>query len=347
MFGQNNNVPFLFQEPLPPSSHTPPWAPPPNFSPVKAFPQPEVRDVDMSEFSPPKPSGAPHEKDAPGESEADRAYAVGAMRRVYKARQRGKSLVRRAKSKGIDDEGSDTEDDSGDEGAVTPMTQNMSNHYTLNMPGPAPPQRDLPYVLSGYLQFFFNLSLILLCLYVIIRFMLIIQHDVDERISEYSMDIVQDIAQCALQYKLNLCATNPIPAMAHQCAMWESCMNRDPSKVGRAKVSAELVAEVVNSFVEPISWKTMAFSVTSMAFLTVFVNALLSLYRARRHAAVPPPHVPQVPPIPSFPIAPASPYPHRYLTPPPDWGKSWSSEELMQTPSRRRRLEGGLAAKIQ
>ena len=34
-------------------------------------------------------------------------------------------------------------------------------------------------------------------------------------------------------------------------------MDRDPSKVGRAKVVAETIAEVVNGFVEPISWKTL------------------------------------------------------------------------------------------
>lgn len=34
-------------------------------------------------------------------------------------------------------------------------------------------------------------------------------------------------------------------------------MNQDPTKIGRAKVSAGLIAEVVNSFVDPISWKTL------------------------------------------------------------------------------------------
>lgn len=62
---------------------------------------------------------------------------------------------------------------------------------------------------------------------------------------------------CALQYKNNLCASNPIPAMAQQCGSWETCMARDPTIVGRAKVGAELIAEVVNGFVEPISWKTL------------------------------------------------------------------------------------------
>lgn len=45
--------------------------------------------------------------------------------------------------------------------------------------------------------------------------------------------------------------------MAHQCASWETCMNRDPTIVGRAKVGAEMIGEVVNGFVEPISWKTL------------------------------------------------------------------------------------------
>lgn len=99
------------------------------------------------------------------------------------------------------------------------------------------------------------------------------QRDVEHRISEYSQgkflffhshlspygvpDIIQEISMCAMQYKNNLCATSPIPAMVQQCGNWETCMNRDPTIVGRAKVGAELIAEVINGFVEPISWKTL------------------------------------------------------------------------------------------
>jgi hypothetical protein len=62
---------------------------------------------------------------------------------------------------------------------------------------------------------------------------------------------------CSLQYKSNLCSSNPVPAMVRQCGTWETCMQRDPTMVGRAKVGAELIAEVVNGFIEPISWKTL------------------------------------------------------------------------------------------
>lgn len=164
--------------------------------------------------------------------------------------------------------------------------------------------------------------------------------------------------------------------MAQQCANWETCMSRDPTIVGRAKVGAELIAEVVNSFVEPISWKTLvshpilrfsqccsrvhhvdqtsyliflkAFTLTSLSFLTLFINTLLSLYRSKHHPAPAPPHH-----QPSFPIPPVTPYPaHQfggYLSPAPtpSWGRTWKSgEEELQTPTRRRRLEGGISAKI-
>jgi hypothetical protein len=116
---------------------------------------------------------------------------------------------------------------------------------------------------------------VLVFLYLLVQFILTVQRDVEHRISEYSMgmflstaavehcllgstsDIVQDIGVCAAQYKNNYCETNQIPAMTHQCAAWETCMNRDPTTVGRARIGAELIAEVVNGFVEPISWKTL------------------------------------------------------------------------------------------
>lgn len=59
-----------------------------------------------------------------------------------------------------------------------------------------------------------------------------------------------------MHYKENHC-DNPYPALAKQCKAWQVCMNRDPTIVGRARVGAELIAEVVNGFVEPISWKTL------------------------------------------------------------------------------------------
>jgi hypothetical protein len=138
----------MFQTPIPPQSPTKhPWAPPENFSPSKAFPQPlpqvELHDVDMSEVSPPKPE------------EGTRAMALGGMRRVYNSRRkRSKEKLRVVvSSRGSGDDGSDDEEDEHSDRRIAPRTLNTSNHYTLSLPSPAPPQSDLPYILLGCVYF--------------------------------------------------------------------------------------------------------------------------------------------------------------------------------------------------
>lgn len=330
MFGENRNVPFIFERRPPQTNPPPPWAPPPNFSPQKVFPQPqpaqELRDVDMSELSPPKPDES--------EKENGRAVATGAMRRVFNSRRKARAKMRDHA------DGSNDEDSEDDRDNARPLSQTTSTHYTLNMPSASASPSDTPYVLLGYLQFFFNLSLVLVFLYLLVQFILTVQRDVEHRISEYSMDIVQEIGVCAAQYRNNFCGTNQIPAMAQQCAAWETCMNRDPTTVGRARIGAELIAEVVNGFVEPISWKTLAFTLTSLSFLTLFVNSLLSLYRSRHNPTSPPPPA-------SLAVPPG--FHHAYL---PlgnahfAGSQKTKDDESSEDAPRRRRLEGGQAVKV-
>jgi hypothetical protein len=73
------------------------------------------------------------------------------------------------------------------------------------------------------------------------------------------LELAEKIATCAQLYEINKCfpISQRVPALAQHCADWESCMQRDPTGVGRAKVVAETIGEVINSFVEPISWKTL------------------------------------------------------------------------------------------
>jgi len=299
----------------------------------------------MTELSPPKPEE--------NNAEGGRTVAMGALRRVFKSREKARSKKRLGLRPNAEGDGSGSESD-GHDNHTKLHTQNTSNHYTLNLPSAPAPQSDTPYILLGYLQFFFNLSLVLVFLYLVLQFILTVQRDVEQRISEYSMDIVQDIAMCASQYKSNLCASNPIPAMIHQCATWETCMNRDPTIVGRAKVGAEMIAEVVNGFVEPISWKTLVFTLTSLSFLTVFINTLLSLYRSRHHVVSAPPPLHHQP---SYPVPPVTAFPPEhfggYLSPAttpiwarPPWAGVNGEDEDPQSPTRRRRLESGATAKI-
>lgn len=54
-------------------------------------------------------------------------------------------------------------------------------------------------------------------------------------------------------------------------------MQRDPSAVGRARVVAETIGEVVDSFVEPISWKTLVSTLTDPAFHLAYVHCRFSV----------------------------------------------------------------------
>lgn len=92
--------------------------------------------MDMFDLSPPKTEES--------EKENGRAVATGGLRRVYKLRQKA-----RAKSRSGEDLEQTSEDDSEDDGIARPLTQNTSNHYTLNMPSALAPQSDTPYVLLG------------------------------------------------------------------------------------------------------------------------------------------------------------------------------------------------------
>jgi len=331
IFGENRNVPFIFQAPAPQTLPVHPWVPPVNFSPQKAFPVQELRDVDMSELSPPKSEAS--------EKENGRIVATGALRRVFNSRQKARTKSQHVVSLRDDlGYGSDEEIDSDTE-HVGPVTQNTSNHYTLNMPANPAPGVDTPQVLLGYLQFFFNLSLVMVFLYLLVQFILTVQRDVGHRISEYSMEIVQEIGMCATQYRNNLCENNPVPAMIQQCASWKTCMDRDPTMVGRARVGAELIADVINGFVEPISWKTLVFTLTSLTFLTVFVNSLFSLYRSRHEAVHSPPR---------YPVPPMGQFPHHYLASGPTHRGSrlGSGDDNSGDAPRRRRGEDGRAIKL-
>jgi hypothetical protein len=104
----------------------------------------------MTEASPFRDEDTKGEDITTKEKEPDnvRPVATGGLRRVFK--QRTKRLYsRRRPREHENDEGLSSGAESEDDGALTPVTQNTSNHYTLNMPANPAPQSDLPYILLG------------------------------------------------------------------------------------------------------------------------------------------------------------------------------------------------------
>jgi hypothetical protein len=94
----------------------------------------------MSELTPPR-------SDA-NEAEGGRTVATGALRRVFKSRERARNKSRLGVAQQLEvSSGSESE---GDDGRFAPHTQNTSNHYTLNLPSAPAIQSDTPYILLGW-----------------------------------------------------------------------------------------------------------------------------------------------------------------------------------------------------
>ncbi|KAI9289926.1 Di-sulfide bridge nucleocytoplasmic transport domain-containing protein [Umbelopsis sp. AD052] len=164
------------------------------------------------------------------------------------------------------------------------MLKSEANQLTPLNPSdrPSVPQRDYAYILSGYIQTGFNLFVVLVLMYLALQAILTIQLDVQQKVSEYSDAIMKEITMCTKLYHENRC--NPadrVPAMDEACRNWETCIHRDPLVVGRAKVSAETFAEIINGFVDPISYKSMLFFLTLIFGSLILSNCAFGMYRSR------------------------------------------------------------------
>lgn len=119
---------------------------------------------------------------------------------------------------------------------------------------------NLPILLSIWLQLAYNAIIMAVVSYFVYTFYSTVKRDVDMKVDEYSADILQEMAMCSKDYLANNCMPGKrVPALETMCNAWERCMNRDPKIVGRARVSAETFAEIINGFLRPISFKSMVF----------------------------------------------------------------------------------------
>ena len=117
---------------------------------------------------------------------------------------------------------------------------------------------SLPNTLSIYVQFLLNCFFAFCIIYVLYGVYLTITNDINERAIIESSEIFAEIAACTHEFRENKCDRNTrVPAMEIVCNNWEKCMQRDPLKVGRSRLSAGMFAEIFNGFIEPISLKAL------------------------------------------------------------------------------------------
>ena len=117
---------------------------------------------------------------------------------------------------------------------------------------------SLPNTLSFYVQFLLNCFFAFCMMYVLYGIYSTITNDINERALIESSEIFAEMAACAHEFKENRCERDTrVPAMETVCNNWEKCMQRDPLKVGRSRLTAGMFAEIFNGFIEPISLKAI------------------------------------------------------------------------------------------
>lgn len=303
-----NSQPFLFSQTKPTAPETPKsvFAQP-------AFMTPRKFDLDFSsgaenmsspenadnDDTPEQPTKTGHRNSlfgmygrfapSPGRGEIPRLshYSNAAARRVQKRRLRNKALDLQVR-RDSDDESDRPSSSEGqqkvkhkgghkDEAPSSP-TSTFKKFFTLVEAHP-----NVPNILSWWAQLALNFFIFSMAGYVLWGIVWTIRAEFDQAAEAASDTILAEMAACAKDYVDNRCGGGDrLPALETVCGNWERCMNRDPAKVGRAKVSAQTMAIIINSFIDPISWKAIVSFITSpQAKLTCAV--ILSCHYIDRH----------------------------------------------------------------
>ncbi|KAF9583007.1 hypothetical protein BGW38_010434 [Lunasporangiospora selenospora] len=151
---------------------------------------------------------------------------------------------------------------------------------------------DLPYIVSGYVQVALNATFICMILYIIFNFATTIQSDVNHRVESYRRQEMERIQQCRVDYNTNLCVRD-LPALRDFCMKIKSCMEEPEPWIARTSVAAETFANIVNAFVNTMSYKALSFFVVLIFGAWLLLNYALYSYRSNhviyhQHSVAPP-----------------------------------------------------------
>ncbi|KAI8332830.1 Di-sulfide bridge nucleocytoplasmic transport domain-containing protein [Chlamydoabsidia padenii] len=144
--------------------------------------------------------------------------------------------------------------------------------------------RSLSSTIMGYIQLICNIIILSTVGYILIQLIWTLQQDFQIKADEYTNALIQEIQSCAHQYKINMCHPETrVPALEKKCEAWLSCSNRGPSQVTKAKVSAETIAEIFNSFFDALSYKTMIFFTFMTVGYLIVSTFTFRFFKSRHH----------------------------------------------------------------
>lgn len=144
---------------------------------------------------------------------------------------------------------------------------------------------SVPYLISTYLQLFFNLFTFAGILYAGLVTFRLLRADVVRKLHENSTEIMLEASVCAKNYRLNNCDPEKVvPAMEKQCFQWEKCMRKNPKMSAiHASLGAETIGTIFNSLIEPIGIKALIFFFAALSLWLFSSNLAFGFIRGKSY----------------------------------------------------------------
>ncbi|KAI8093142.1 Di-sulfide bridge nucleocytoplasmic transport domain-containing protein [Halteromyces radiatus] len=115
-----------------------------------------------------------------------------------------------------------------------------------------------PLILSSYAGLIFYTILIGSLLVLLYLGLTSVQQEIHERIAEHSRELEYSVAQCRQKYQGNHCQDKvKFPFLVTYCNAWLKCMQQNTRVVKRADIGARVFGELINSFFDALTLKTM------------------------------------------------------------------------------------------
>ncbi|KAI8992559.1 Di-sulfide bridge nucleocytoplasmic transport domain-containing protein [Pilobolus umbonatus] len=114
---------------------------------------------------------------------------------------------------------------------------------------------ELPIVLSRLLLHTMGIIIVLLAIYRVLQSCL---HEIHNRYDQEILQYHMKVAECNRNYLNNGCG----PFLKGEywqafCEEWDICRQSEPLYIGRAKIATQVMGELLNGFIDPLSLKSM------------------------------------------------------------------------------------------
>ncbi|GCF00249.1 hypothetical protein ZYGM_003040 [Zygosaccharomyces mellis] len=145
------------------------------------------------------------------------------------------------------------------------LTQASSNNNTSHI--------------AEFVRLVFNSSILVIIVSVVVKFILLIKQDVDQKVRLKIAEQIIRVRRCQKHYEDNRCISH-VPALEKLCDNWHHCMHLT-DQVQSASLWTQTLAETLNAFVEAISFRSLVFVLLAVCALVLVTNVVIASYRVQ------------------------------------------------------------------